>query len=79
MESNKTPGPDGFGASFFKTHWHTLKGDLIVLLNSLEMVNYLRNLTIPSQLLFLKFLLPPVWVISNQLVSVIWSIRLSPK
>jgi len=28
MDANKTPGPDGFGAGFFKTHWSTLKNDL---------------------------------------------------
>jgi len=28
MDFNKTSGPDGFGASFFKTSWHTLKSHL---------------------------------------------------
>ena len=28
MNSNKTLGPDEFGAGFFKTYWHILKGDL---------------------------------------------------
>ena len=28
MDSNKTPGPDGFGAGFFKTYWPLLKSDL---------------------------------------------------
>ena len=28
MDSNKTPGPDGFGAGFFKTYWHILKSNL---------------------------------------------------
>ena len=28
MDSNKTPGPDGFGAGLFKTYWSILKSDL---------------------------------------------------
>ena len=41
IDSNKTPGPDGFGAGFFKTYWHILKVIfLIVWLNSFAMVNY---------------------------------------
>jgi len=28
IDSNKTPGPDGFGAGFFKKYWHIIKKDL---------------------------------------------------
>ena len=28
IDSNRTPGPDVFGADFFKTYWETVKGDL---------------------------------------------------
>ena len=28
IDSNKTPGPDGFGAGFFKTYWNIIKKDL---------------------------------------------------
>ena len=28
IESNKTPGPDGFGAGFFKNYWNIIKNDL---------------------------------------------------
>ena len=28
IDSNKTPGPDGFGAGFFKHYWHLIKKDL---------------------------------------------------
>jgi len=27
IESSKTPGPDGFGAGFFKQYWEVLKND----------------------------------------------------
>ena len=28
MDSNKIPGPDGFGPGFFKTFWNVIKDDL---------------------------------------------------
>jgi len=27
IESSKTPGPDGFGAGFFKQYWNVVKDD----------------------------------------------------
>lgn len=28
IDSNKTPGSDGFGSGFFKNYWHIIKKDL---------------------------------------------------
>jgi hypothetical protein len=32
MRSDSSPGPDGFGPTFFKSFWHVVKGDLMAFL-----------------------------------------------
>jgi hypothetical protein len=42
MKENTAPGPDGFGVSFYKNCWGTIKGELMNLMNDF----YLNNLDI---------------------------------
>jgi hypothetical protein len=42
MKENSTPGPDGFGVSFYKTFWELVKGELMKMINDF----YLGNLDI---------------------------------
>jgi hypothetical protein len=39
MKEETTPGPDGFGVSFYKTHWMTVKGELMDMVNDFYMGN----------------------------------------
>jgi len=43
IDSNKTPGPDGFGAGSFKHYWAVVKDDFFnVFSNSLHMIRSLN-------------------------------------
>ena len=55
IDSNKTPGSDGFGAGFFKRYWETLQNELVNgILEFLRMGKSSKKLIIPLSLLSLK-------------------------
>jgi len=45
LDPNKTPGPDGFGAGFFQTHWDIIKDDLVATIHE-----FFRNDTLLRQI-----------------------------
>jgi len=49
IDSNKTPGPDGFGAGFFKNYWNIVTKDMSnCILNFFTNGKLLKKLIIPS-------------------------------